>query len=323
MRRFISVLLLLMNSIAIAQIQLSVATEYPQSAMPGEGVTLFSRLVNERSLGRLVLAASFDASNGIKSAQMIAAVSSRKVDIGDSYLPSLAAMNPLFSLSALPFVVSTIDEAKRLTDASRSAYEQLLLNVGVKLLYTTPWPASGVWSVKALSTGSDVASLKIRTYDSTSQRSMAAVTASAVNVSFADVMPMLKEGQVNAVLSSGDGGAGRKLWEFLPHFTEINYAMPISATVINLALFNSLEPSQQVALLGAAEQTERSLWQLIRQRLQQNYITMRSNGVQINEQRDPALLSALSKGAQSTIEEWKTAVTAADRKLLSDFQSSR
>jgi TRAP-type transport system periplasmic protein len=320
MRAFLLLSLLLLNSIASAQTRLSIATEYPQTAIPGEGIALFARLVNDSSAGRLIMVPSFDASAGVKSAQMLSAVGSRQLDVGDSYLPSLSSVNPLFSLSALPFVVRTIDEAKQLTEGGRQAYENALSKAGVKLLYTTPWPASGIWSSKALGSAEDVSSLKIRTYDNTSQRTMAAVTASSVNVSFADVMPLLKSGQVNAVLSSGDGGAGRKLWEFLPHFTEINYAMPISVTVINQAVFDSFDVALQSAVMAAAAQTESTLWRLIQTRLQQNYATMRSNGVQINERRDPALVSIFSKGAQASLEEWKAVVGPANSRLLTDFQ---
>jgi TRAP-type transport system periplasmic protein len=320
MRGVLLIILIALPVVVSAQTRLTIATEYPQTAMPGEGIALFARLVNERTAGRLLLTPSFDASAGVKSAQMVSAVNSRQVDMGDSYLPSLSAVNPLFSLSALPFVVSSIVEAKQLTDSTRKAYENAFSRVGLKLLYTTPWPASGVWSSQALGNADDIAALKIRTYDTTSQRTMASVAASAVNVSFADVMPMLKTGQVNAVLSSGDGGAGRKLWEFLPHFTEINYAMPVSATVINQTLFDSFDADLQSVVIAAAAQTENALWSLIQTRLQQNYATMRSNGVRINEQRDPLLVGIFAKGAQSALEDWKTAVTPDNSKLLTDFQ---
>jgi len=48
-----------------------------------------------------------------------------------------------------------------------------------------------------------------------------------VSLSFADTMPKLVDGSINAVLSSGDGDAGRELWQFLPYFSEITYALPI------------------------------------------------------------------------------------------------
>jgi len=47
-------------------------------------------------------------------------------------------------------------------------------------------------------------------------------------------------GEIDAVLSSGDGGAGRKLWDHLPHFSEINYAIPLSFTTVNLDKWKAL-----------------------------------------------------------------------------------
>ena len=56
-------------------------------------------------------------------------------------------------------------------------------------------------------------------------------------------MPRLADGSINAVLSSGDGGTGRKLWEYLPYFSEITYTLPLSvASVNNQAVYDGLNP---------------------------------------------------------------------------------
>jgi TRAP-type transport system periplasmic protein len=218
-----------------AQTILSIATEYPETAMPGEGLNTFVNTIKKLSHDRLIFTPSFDAKAGFKSSEIVKAVADRKLDSADAYMPALSAIDPLFSLSALPFVATSIDDAKELMERSRSSYQEALTKAGVRMLYTTPWPASGIWSDAGLRANADVKALRIRTYDSVSQAVMQTLTTAAMNVSFADVMPMLKDGRANAVLSSGDGGAGRKLWDFLTHFTEINYAIPISVTVINTA----------------------------------------------------------------------------------------
>ena len=41
-------------------------------------------------------------------------------------------------------------------------------------------------------------------------------------------MPRLRAGELDAVLSNGDGGAGARLWEVLRHFSSIDYAWPLS-----------------------------------------------------------------------------------------------
>ena len=53
-------------------------------------------------------------------------------------------------------------------------------------------------------------------------------------------MPKLADGSLNAVLSSGDGGAGRKLWEYLPYFSEITYSLPLSVASVNKAAYDGL-----------------------------------------------------------------------------------
>ena len=109
------------------------------------------------------------------------------------------------------------------------------------MLYTTPWPASGIWSKRKIDGLATLKSLNIRAYDATSQDVLRKAGAQAQNISFADAMPRIASGEVNAVLSSGDGGAGRKLWEHLPHFAEINYAMPVSVATMNLQAYQSLD----------------------------------------------------------------------------------
>src|SRR4029078_3885131 len=94
--------------------------------------------------------------------------------------------------------------------------------------YLTPWPPSGIWSKTPLKSPLDLAGLSIRTYDKTSTDVFFSVRAKAASISFADAMPKLVDGSINAVLSSGDGGAGRKLWEYLPCFREITYYVTIS-----------------------------------------------------------------------------------------------
>ena len=46
-------------------------------------------------------------------------------------------------------------------------------------------------------------------------------------------MPKLVDGSLNAVLSSGDGGAARQLWRHLRYFADIHYAVPLSGVLVS------------------------------------------------------------------------------------------
>src|SRR6266699_6308732 len=244
--------LLLLHPAAVrAQTVWDMPTEYPQSAMPGLGVTTFAKHVAESSAGKLQIRPSFDASGGIRSAGMLAAIAEGRVQAGDAFAGALEAEDAIFALPSLPFLVTSVADARRLADIARPYLAAVLEKKGLRLLYLTPWPPSGIWSRTALTTPSDLSALSIRTYDKTSTEVFSGVGAKAALISFSDTMPKLVDGSLNAVLSSGDGGAGRKLWDYLPWFSEITYSLPLSVASVSDAAYDGLSPELREAVDAA------------------------------------------------------------------------
>lgn len=296
------------------------ANEYPPTSLPGEGDIFFARAVADRATGKLVVEPQADAKSGFKSREQLKAVADGRLAMADSFAGALGDEHPFFLLSSLPFVAANPGEARRLYDLAKPRYEMVLRTFNQKLLYSTPWPASGIWARNAAVTPEAVAKLRIRTYDKTGTDLMAALGATASVVSFADLPAKLKAGEIDAVLSSGDGGAGRKLWEYLPHFTEINYAMPVSLTTVNLDTWNTLDAATQKAVLDASAETEKRQWQALEGRLAKNYERMRENGVTITRDVSPALTAKFKTAAQAAIAEWESKSDAGGREVLERFR---
>jgi TRAP-type C4-dicarboxylate transport system substrate-binding protein len=289
---------------ARAQTAWDMPTEYPQSAMPGLGVTTFAQHVAELSTGKLLIHPSYDAVKGIRSADMLTAIAEHRVQAGDAFAGSLEAEDAIFALPSLPFLVTSIADARRLADLAKPYLAAALHSRGQRLLYLTPWPPSGIWSKTPLKTPSDLSGLSIRTYDKISREIFAGAGANAVSISFADTMPKLVDGSLNAVLSSGDGGAGRGLWQFLPYFSEITYALPMSVASVNQAVYDGLTPELREAVDTAGRQTETELWVALSTRLQENYARMRANGVTIDVHPAPEIIAALQSGAVAAQQAW-------------------
>jgi TRAP-type C4-dicarboxylate transport system substrate-binding protein len=298
------VLLLLHPAAVRAQTVWDMPTEYPQSAMPGLGITTFARHLSEFSAGKLQIRPSFDAAAGIRSADMLTAIAERKVQAGDALAGALDAEDPIFALPTLPFLATSTADARRLAELARPYLAAALQRKGLRLLYLTPWPPSGIWSKAPLKTPADLSALSIRTYDRISSEVFAAAGAKASAISFADTMPKLVDGSINAVLSSGDGGAGRELWKFLPCFSEITYSLPLSIASVNQAVYDGLDPELREAVDAAARQTEIELWLALSTRLQDNYQRMRQNGVTIDSSPAPGIRSALQSGAAAVQRAW-------------------
>lgn len=104
---------------AHAATTLTMATEYPATSMPGQGVSTFAELVRAKSGGEVIIEASYDAAKGIKSGDMIAAVQTRKVNAGDAFAGALAEKYPLFGVSSLPFLADSLAKARSLNKTAR------------------------------------------------------------------------------------------------------------------------------------------------------------------------------------------------------------
>jgi TRAP-type transport system periplasmic protein len=308
---------------ASAQTVWDMTTEYPQGAASGLGVTTFAQHVGRLGEGKLVIQPSFDAAKGVRSADMLTALAAGRVQAGDAFAGSLEAEDAIFALPSLPFLVTSIADARRLADLARPYLAAALQNRGARLLYLTPWPPTGIWSKAPVKTPSDLSGLSIRAYDRMSREVFASAGARAVSISFADTIPRLADGSINAVLSSGDGDAGRKLWGYLPYFTDITYSLPLSVACVNQAAYDALAPELRDAVDTAGRQTETELWLALSSRLQQNHQRMRDAGVTIDANPSPAIVAALRSGATAAQRDWCTRSGPACQKILGAFRASK
>jgi TRAP-type C4-dicarboxylate transport system substrate-binding protein len=280
-------------------------TEYPESSISGIGLALFSKRLTERTGGFVTTSNTFDNELKINSIDMPRAAQEGRIAGGDAFVGPLSAREAVFGLPTLPFVVQSVETARAVNERARPLYEKALAARGLRLLYVTIWPATGLWSDRAIESADDLSKLSMRTYDTSSTELMRAAGANAELLPMDAALAGLREHQLNAFLTSGDGGAGRKLWDFLPYFTAINYAMPISLAFVRNEAFAALSDDMQAKVLAAARDTEQSQFDLLTNRAAENYARMRANGVRIADPAPAALVEALRRAAERPISAWK------------------
>ncbi|WP_245444189.1 TRAP transporter substrate-binding protein [Bradyrhizobium sp. Y36] len=281
-------------------------TEYPENNISGIGLTTFAGRVAAHTNGFVTVANAFDNSLKINSGEMPRAALDGRIVGGDAFAGALSGVDPVLGLSTLPFLVQSAELARAINSRARPLYEKALAARGLKLLYLTIWPATGLWSERALEGADDLPKLNLRAYDSNSSEVMRAAGANAQFLPMDAALAGLKEHRLNAFLTSGDGGAGRKLWDFLPHFTAVNYAMPVSIAFVRNDAFAELPEPMQREVLAAAAETEQSQFALLAHRTTENYARMRDNGVRIVEPAPASLVAALRKAATPAIIAWET-----------------
>ncbi|MCP1175860.1 TRAP transporter substrate-binding protein [Ralstonia sp. 21YRMH01-3] len=268
-------------------------------------VTSIIRRHQMRTAGAVVIVPSFDGSAGIKSANIPAAVRDGQLDAGDTFGAALSGIDPVFELCMLPFVATTIDDARHLADLARPFYARAFEFQDQHLLYLTPWPSTGLWSRTPVQTVEALRGLDIRTYDKTSQQVMQSAGAKAESLSISDVFPRLENGTITAALSSSDGGAGRKLWTLLPNFTAINYAVPLSFATVSTKAYEALTPELRLAVDEAAKMTERHQWGRLQTRLVENKRRMQEHQVAVVDIPPSEIRDVLRAAAAPAVAEWK------------------
>jgi TRAP-type C4-dicarboxylate transport system substrate-binding protein len=296
-----------------------IATPYPRDTVSGRGIERFAQLVERLDSGRTQMRAEFLAG---RPSDVVLAIQSGRLAVGDTLASSLVALDPVFELSMLPFEVRSIDEAKRLALLARPAYERALMHHGLHLLYVSPWPPSGLWSRAPVSTFADLAGLRIRTYDDASAAFLSSIGSQAVSLSVSEIIPRLRNGSLDGVLSSGDGEVGRLLRTTLPHFTAIDYAFPLSFALMSQARYDALSRSVREQIDAAAQATERQQWTSMPARIARNRNDMQRSGVIVAMSGSGELNERLRRRGEAWVAEWQSQVSPEYASIVRQFRES-
>lgn len=308
---------------ALAAETWDLANEYNATSIHAEGDVYFADVLMEKSGGEIKIVHHFGGALGYKSLDQFDAVGDGAIPIADTYVGPLGGIDPMFLLPSLPFLAKTAEEARLLYEIAKPYYDEIFAANNQKLLYASPWPPSGIWAKKPVDSMAALRNLKIRTYDANGTITLKAAGAAPIQLSWADVVPQLSTGGIEAVLTSAEGGANAKFWEHLSHFTEINYAMPLNMVHINLDVFNGLSPELQQAVLDAAEATSERNWQAVLQRVEANYAEMRQNGVTVVTGVPDDYLAALNEAGREALDDWLAKTGDKGRTIIDAYQQQR
>ena len=319
---FLALLLLLLTA-AVAQAQTirwNMANEYPATSIQGEADARFAREVGERTGGRIQIVHHYDASSGIRSKDMVTAIARGTLPIGNTFMGALGAVEPVFVLPSLPFLASSREEARALAEVARPAYERALARHNQRLLFLSPWPAAGLWAKKPIDSAEALTGLRVRTSDASAVLVFKAAGALPVFISFTDALPLLKTGEIEAVVSAGDGGAGELIAQVLRHFTAIEYAYTMSMVTINADVWRALDPPLQKTVLAVAAEVEAQQWEIMKTRVAANDAMRRAAGVTITTELSPEYRQVLRAAGQVAVDDWVQKMGAEAAPILDAYR---
>ena len=274
----------LAGALLAADVKMDLNAKYGATNFHTIGAQKYADLVKEYTKGSVDI--TIHAGSSLVKGNPLKAVKDGTVAMTDMFIPFTAGGGKVFGVSALPFIATSYEDAYKLYQVSKPAYEKTAKQWNQKLLYSVTWPASGFYSNKKMESLEDFKGAKTRTYDKNSADFVNGAGGNAVALPWGEVYSALRTGMVDSVITSSSSGKDGKFWEVLTDFTKINYAYPLQAVTINLDYWNSLTKAQQEAMLKAAVEIEKAQWEAVKLEDKDALDTMAQNGMKISETSD-------------------------------------
>lgn len=301
----------------------NLANAYGAKTLHVEGNEVFAKALDEATGGEITVTVHSGGALGYKSVDHFDVVSDGAVEIADTPGGFLGGIDPFMTLSSLPFLVKSVDEARMLLEIARPAYDEMFEKAGQKLLYASPWPASGIWAKAPVTSKDKLKGLKIRTFDPGGTKTFQKIGAAPIQLAWGDVAPQLATGGISAVLTSAEGGVSQKFVEHTAFFTEINYALPLNFVHMNKDVFDGLSDDMKKAVEDAADKASKRNWAEVVGRTERNYDLVKKEGGTVVTTEAAGLLSDLSTASQDVLNEWLEKTGERGAVVIEEFNKRR
>ncbi len=238
-----------------------------------------------------------------KGGEIKRAVQVGLVPIGERLLSSHFNENPLFGFDSLPFITANFEESDQLWRVAKSVLEKDMNEEQLTLLYSVPWPPSGLYFKQSIENIEQLKNIKFRSYNAATARFAELSGMIPVQIEAAELSQALALGVVESFMASGSTGYDRKVWEHLSHFYDVKAWLPRNYVFVNKTDFSQLPDEYQQCVLTASENAElrgaKKSKQLTDWYLQQ----LEENGMQV-VQAGSRLDASLAEIGKSMVEEW-------------------
>jgi len=303
---------------ALAQTKWDMPTPYSDGEFHTRNVRQFAEDVKKNTNGALEITVHSNQSL-IKHPDILRAVSTGQVNIGEVLLGQFSNEDPVFAADNIPFVAPGYDAAWKFYQAQKPVLEKKLQGRGLRLLYAVAWPGQGLYTKDPLKSAADMKGQKMRTYSPLTSRLAELLGASGVQVQVTDVPQMFATGAMQAMVTSSATGTSTKAWEFVKNYTRTNAWNPKNVVVVNERGFSRLPKEQQQGLLKAAAAAEPRGWEMSKAREKEGDETLAKNGITVAE-ASPQLKAELAKIGEQMAAEWEKAAGADGQAILKAYR---
>jgi TRAP-type C4-dicarboxylate transport system substrate-binding protein len=280
----------------------NMASGYPDGNYHTQNIRQFIDDVQKATGGKLEIALHSNQSL-FKLPETKRAVQSGQVQAGELLIVQFGNEDPIYEVSAIPFLSDTFPKARRLWEAARPATAERLARQGIRLLYSTPWPSQGFYTKAPAASLADFKGLKMRTYSAMTSRMAELMGAVPASVAFSEVPQAFATGLVTSMYTSPQTGIDTQAWDFSRHFLNVGGNHTVNVIVVNEGAFKRLPADAQAAVLDAAAKAEARGWKMAEELTDKQIQTLRDKGMTVTGPT-PEFRGQLEKIGAALTEEW-------------------
>ncbi len=306
------------STLAVAGEKWDLPTGYPAANFHTLNIQEFATCVAQGTADGITIAVHPNG-NLFKAADIKRAVQTGQAILGERLLSAHEKENPIFGTDSIPFIVNSYDDSVKLFSAARPELDKALEGQGLKLLYSVPWPAQGLYFKQDVKSVADMKGITIRSYNKATQRISELTGMVPVQIEAAETSQALAAGVINALITSAVTGVDTKAWEQTKYFYQVEAWMPRNHVIMNKAKFDGLDDKSKTALADCSTKAESAGLEKSKAANDAALKTLAENGIQIVVPSD-ALKAELSAIGKTMSDEWLASAGEAGKAVLSGFK---
>ena len=304
-----------------AQTQWKLATGYRAESFHTRNIVQFAQDVERASGGALRI--EVHANNTLfKLGEIPQAVEGGKAEAGETIMTSLVREIPIAGADAVPFVVRSYADARRLWDLQRPLIEGHFAAKGLKALYAVPWPPQGLFSTAPVRLSADFKGTRMRTYNPATVRIAELLGATPVDVPMVEVNQALSAGRLDSMITSALTGVENQVWGQIKQYYGINAWFPKNIVFVNQKAFDALPAAVRQAVTQAAADAETRGWALSAAVAEESVGELQRKGIKV-ERASAELDTELKRLGERFSREWVQSVGNEANKIFIPYYFQR
>ena len=274
---------------------------YPETNFHTKNIRMFIEEVEAKSSVKISLNSNDSL---IKHDAIKTALQRGQVPIGEIRLGVYGNEDPMYTLSGLPFIAPTYEDAWKLKDTQKPYFDTLFEEAGLRVLYYTPWPGQGFYTKFPVGSTDDFDGVKLRIYSTATQQMGELLGFDATILPFAEIPQAFSTGLIEALFTSPQTGIDIQAWDNTTDFTYAGAIFTKNAVVVNEKFFSELSEEDQAAILAAAETAESRGWEMSEETTKAQLAILEENGMSIADAPEQ-VIDEMKEIGLVMIENWR------------------